>query len=292
MPVDLTVKTHQEDHPCLHRYARNLQESLRIAYEQARKNINTTHKRQKEVYDHRVHGNLFEPGKLVWLHQPHIPLGQSRKLHNPWTGPYKVIERLAESTYRIRHLSKHKRIHVVHFDRLKPCTPGMRSEPLSNKQIGTPPPSKSYGDRLIAVPEYSSALESEDEPPNAQGTLDHHHLAVTVNIAITHQIVTLLVFLIKECSREFQTNSKKRGSGVVNNNSTYGTWNPGTTQHTISNHWHHLGTTDTGHLHLYCMPVAPNVCNMPSHLSYGNLIANYIKPLYDLCNRITDDTRI
>ena len=134
----------------------------------------------------------------------------------------------------------------------------MRSEPLSNKQTGTPPPSKRYGDRLIiVVPEYPSALESEDEPLNAQGTLDHNHFAITLNVAITHQIVTLMVFLIEECSTEFQTNSKKKGSGVVNNNSTYGTWNPGTTQHTISNHWHHLGTTDTCHLHLYCMPVAP-----------------------------------
>ena len=56
----------------------------------------------------------------------------------------------------------------------------MRSEPLSNKQTGTPPPSKRYGDRLIiVVPEYPSALESEDEPLNAQGTLDHNHFAIT-----------------------------------------------------------------------------------------------------------------
>ena len=33
-------------------------------------------------------------GDLVWLHHPAVPRGKSRKLHRPWTGPYRVRTKL------------------------------------------------------------------------------------------------------------------------------------------------------------------------------------------------------
>ena len=38
-------------------------------------------------------------GDLVWLHSPVVPRGSSRKLHHPWTGPYKIVN------YQILHIA-------------------------------------------------------------------------------------------------------------------------------------------------------------------------------------------
>ena len=62
----------------------------------------------------------------MWMHTTVVPLGHSRKLHHPWTGPLLVIQRLSESDYKVKGLRGTKKTHVVHFNRLKLCTPGTR----------------------------------------------------------------------------------------------------------------------------------------------------------------------
>ena len=55
-----------------------------------------------------------------------VPTGQSRKLFSPWGGPHQVLDRLSDCTYRIRKLDGDRREQVVHFNRLKRCTPNTR----------------------------------------------------------------------------------------------------------------------------------------------------------------------
>ena len=47
--------------------------------------------RQKELYDERIHGKPLKRDDLVWLHSKVIPHGVGRKLHRPWTGPFRVV---------------------------------------------------------------------------------------------------------------------------------------------------------------------------------------------------------
>ena len=54
-------------------------------------------------YDLKVHGKPYEVGDYVWL-QSQAPKRTSRKLHHPWTGPYKVINKVSDVTYQIQHL--------------------------------------------------------------------------------------------------------------------------------------------------------------------------------------------
>ena len=107
-------------------YAARLKKNLSDAYSLVCDKLQTSHKRRKENYDRRIHGKPYQDGDLVWLHSSVVTPGQSRKLHHPWTGPYKVVERIAESDYRIKGLRGKKRTLIVHFDRLKLCTPGTR----------------------------------------------------------------------------------------------------------------------------------------------------------------------
>ena len=55
-----------------------------------------------------------------------MPKGRAKKFHKPWSGPYKVITRFSDNTYRIKNTQRPFKTKVVHFDRLKQCVPGTR----------------------------------------------------------------------------------------------------------------------------------------------------------------------
>ena len=121
LPIDLMYGTNQMEPNTTSEYARCLKDALQEAYALVRERCQTEHKRQKELYDQKVHGKPFSPGELVWLHSTAVPRGRSRKLHHPWKGPFKVMERLGETTYKIKNLQGRRKTTFVHFDRLKPC---------------------------------------------------------------------------------------------------------------------------------------------------------------------------
>ena len=64
--------------------------------------------------------------RLVWLHTPAVPRGQSKKLHRPCTGPYRIVAKLSDAVYRIQHSQARRKHLVVHFDWFKPCPQGVR----------------------------------------------------------------------------------------------------------------------------------------------------------------------
>ena len=82
--------------------------------------------RQKAHYDKRSHGKLYKEGDLVWLHSTVVPKGKARKLHRPWTGPFRVIRQISDVTYRIQDVQAPRRRSFLHFDRLKYCPKDIR----------------------------------------------------------------------------------------------------------------------------------------------------------------------
>ena len=52
-------------------------------------------------YNNKLKGEALKPHDLVWLFTPKVPSGTSRKLHNPWTGPWTIKEVLSEVLFRI-----------------------------------------------------------------------------------------------------------------------------------------------------------------------------------------------
>ena len=68
-------------------YTTQLKNSLSDAYSLVRDKLHTSHEKQKEHYDKRLHGRPYEANDLVWLHSPVIAPGQSRKLHHPSIHP-------------------------------------------------------------------------------------------------------------------------------------------------------------------------------------------------------------
>ena len=123
LPLDIMYGTNQTTPlPSAGEYATQLQSRLLFAYNLVRKHTGLQHQRQKVFYDKKVHGKPYKPGDLVWLHSPVPPRGASWKLYHPWTGPFKVVKKLSEVTYRIQQVQRKRIRKVVHFDHLKPCS--------------------------------------------------------------------------------------------------------------------------------------------------------------------------
>ena len=140
LPLDVMFGSTPMELQSCNEYAQNLNGRLHDAYSKVREHIGSAFCRQKELYDAKVHGEEFKMGDLVWLYNPAVARGASRKLHCPWAGPYQVVKRLSAALYRIqdtRHGRRRGR-QVVHFDILKPCPPAVSLRlrlPVRNKRL-------------------------------------------------------------------------------------------------------------------------------------------------------------
>ena len=92
IPLDVMYGLPPDESETCCQYASNLHHSLENAYHITQQNSLVCARRQKEHYDLKVHGKPFAQGDLVWLCNPAVPRGKSRKLYTPWTGPYKIIK--------------------------------------------------------------------------------------------------------------------------------------------------------------------------------------------------------
>ena len=108
-------------------YALELRSRLNDAWERAASSLKTSAVRQKQYYDRRLFGKPYEIGDAVWLYNARRKAGIAPKLANRWEGPFLIIERLADVTYRIQK-GPRGRPKVVHFDRLKAYMPQLPGE--------------------------------------------------------------------------------------------------------------------------------------------------------------------
>ena len=95
--------------------------SFEEAYKYIRQNVGDKRKHQKSLYNKKIHSQKYKPGDLLWLLNPSVPKGKAKEFNNPWTGPYKVTDRLSAVPYKILNLH----FSVEHFDRLKLCSPNI-----------------------------------------------------------------------------------------------------------------------------------------------------------------------
>ena len=126
LPIDIAYGTKLPLQLSVGDYATQMRTSLEDAYADVRTNLNASHRTQSELYNKKVHGKPYVTGDLVWLHNPAVPPGESRKLHHPWTGPFRVVEKISDVDYRIKEVFSKKPAQVVHFNRLKLCPPDIR----------------------------------------------------------------------------------------------------------------------------------------------------------------------
>ena len=157
VPMDVALGTSLP--PSAHsvsQYASDLRQSLDVSYVHVRQQMGHELGKQKMHHDAKIQGQPFNTGDLVWLHNPTVPRGKSKKLHRPWTGPFRVVKRLGEAVYRLQHVHGHRRRPVVHYNRLKPCPPTIRLGQADRRQGSSgqlrsdpPPPPVGTGVQLL-----------------------------------------------------------------------------------------------------------------------------------------------
>ena len=116
----------------------------------------------------------YEIGELVWLHNPRVPVGLSKKLRPQWCGPFRICEANDNHTYHLRDAVTHDVSDtLIHASWLKPATlhdeSALRNHHRTMQQHGAPVPAQAPD----AQPPPNQNVEDEvedapgqpDEPP-------------------------------------------------------------------------------------------------------------------------------
>ena len=167
LPVDIIYRPSctdlQSASPPTSAYASELQNRLLRAFDLVRDHTSMHHERQKAFYDRKVYGKLYTPGDSVWLYSPVPQRGTSRKLYHPWTGPFKVVKKISDVTYRIQQQQGKRVRKIVHFDRLKPCSHNIQSKlDSAHSQTATEDPT-AHPDTHRATHTFGNHTELLDE---------------------------------------------------------------------------------------------------------------------------------
>ena len=141
------------------------------AFALVRSKLATRHGLRRYFYNQKVHETPYAPGNLVWLHSPVIGKGKSCKLHHPWTGPYKVIKKLSDATYRIQKLQGRKQHKMVHFDQLKSCPNNIRLDITGSTPAGSPVTADISPQPIPPVPGIGESLELVEDDSCEQSEL-------------------------------------------------------------------------------------------------------------------------
>jgi hypothetical protein len=119
LPVDLMTGPPEVPRKSNVEYVNDMLDNLGEVHNVARNHIKLKNAAQKRNYDLRAKGKRYNRGDFVWMHNPARKVGISPKLVRSWEGPFLVIKRLSDVTYRVQKGPRAK-YKVVHFDRLKP----------------------------------------------------------------------------------------------------------------------------------------------------------------------------
>uniref|UniRef100_A0A1X7V297 Uncharacterized protein n=1 Tax=Amphimedon queenslandica TaxID=400682 RepID=A0A1X7V297_AMPQE len=117
------------------------------------------------LYDRTVHGKPYNDGDLVWLHSTVVPPNSHRKLHHPWTGPYKIVSKLSDLNYKIATIQDLSKVSLVPFDCLKPYTQGthLTTPPSLSSSHSTPSQSSYQIRNNITFLDFSDDESSDDD---------------------------------------------------------------------------------------------------------------------------------
>ena len=95
LPVDIMYGSCPTKPVLPHQYVKTLKDTLhgKCLYEGSKTHAGNSNEIRRTVQQKSARSE-YEVGDLVWLNNPVVPRGRSRKLHCPWTGPFKIIKKL------------------------------------------------------------------------------------------------------------------------------------------------------------------------------------------------------
>lgn len=139
LPVDLLMERSPDEKEGVEmtEYAERLRKRLQMAHDAAREHTTRQLVSQKRHYDQNVRLVEYQEGDVVWKYNPAKTRGRSFKLTRPWQGPFVIVKKLSDVTFRIR-ASPRGKPQIIHADRIKPCIGQKASDLGFEKRHFTP----------------------------------------------------------------------------------------------------------------------------------------------------------
>ena len=75
---------------------------------------------QKEYHDRNSSNVGFSEGDKAWLFTPATTPGLSSKLSHNWLGPFKILKKLSEVTYKLQDPNNDVKTQTTHVNGMKP----------------------------------------------------------------------------------------------------------------------------------------------------------------------------
>jgi len=122
----------------------NLKASLSLAYKTVKQANRKSHQNNKRLYDRKAKLRSFRPGDLVYLYNPAVKPGLSRKFHRSWSGPYKVTAKISDLNYEI--LDQKGKTQIIHANRIKPTLDASTWKPKANQRPKRKPRARTRAD--------------------------------------------------------------------------------------------------------------------------------------------------
>jgi len=161
-PYDLITAPRKALYATDTNYAQELISRLQLAYQEVCQNQYDAFEVSKEQFDKRAKPVPFVLGQIVYVKNFVIKPGSARKFAPKFLGPYRIIEKLGEATFRLRQLYGRKSI-TDHAEKLKPAlTPG--SPFLAEYDKEQTPHDTNSTSSLTPHPDQNFSSDSETEP--------------------------------------------------------------------------------------------------------------------------------
>ena len=100
------------------RWAWELKERLENAHRFVRQSMDQAMLRQKTSHDQKLKWQSFQPGEEVYVYFPRYLEGHSKKLTSFWRGPFKVVQKCTDLTYKVL-CGPRGAEQVIHVDRMR-----------------------------------------------------------------------------------------------------------------------------------------------------------------------------
>lgn len=122
LPIDILLNTPVTPYASMSEYAQALVRRLQAAFAHASEELHQSHLAAQRMDRQRSKNMLtFKEGDRVWLFIPVIPRGHTTKVARRWHGPYRVVQKLGDVSYKVRPADGTSRQPVkAHVSRLKP----------------------------------------------------------------------------------------------------------------------------------------------------------------------------
>ena len=120
LPLDNLLDNTPKITGCPKQYIEDMVKNLQIIRDTAKNNLQKHKALFKKYYDRKTKIPNFRVGDHVHVTVEHIPVGVSRKLYPRYSGPFYIVHKGKNHSYKLRHGRTNKLLkYTVHANRLK-----------------------------------------------------------------------------------------------------------------------------------------------------------------------------